>query len=131
MTRTINFEEALALLKERKKVKLNSWKDDVYISIDFSDGCVHLGAMTAPYMFVTSRNGTVPWMPTQIEIMSDEWIEVDEKPIPTVEYKETVEDIFLKSNYLKSNYSFTISDLLEHIQEATEEIKKLIKEEQK
>ncbi len=31
--------------------------------------------MTAPYLYVTSRFGKVPWMPTVIELFSEHWEE--------------------------------------------------------
>ena len=47
-------------------MRLPHWKPDVRISIS------HLGT-TAPYLMVTSRFGTVPWNPTQIELLSHDW----------------------------------------------------------
>lgn len=47
-------------------MRLPHWKPDVRISI------AHEGT-TAPYLMVTSRFGTVPWNPTQIELLSREW----------------------------------------------------------
>ena len=64
------FEEALKALKNGAKIRITSWKSDVYISLQIPD--VN-SKMTAPYMYVTSRYGQAPWMPTQIEIMSDQW----------------------------------------------------------
>lgn len=47
-------------------MRLPHWKPDVRISIS------HAGT-TAPYLMVTSRFGTVPWNPTQIELLSHDW----------------------------------------------------------
>jgi hypothetical protein len=66
----MQFEDAFKAIKNGAKIRLISWESDVYISLQISD--VH-SKMTAPYMYVTSRYGQVPWMPTQIEIMSDQW----------------------------------------------------------
>lgn len=67
---TINFEDAFKKLKKGEKIRLTKWKSDVYISLQVPDAN---SKMTAPYMYVTSRYGKAPWMPTQIEIMSDQW----------------------------------------------------------
>ena len=67
---TIQFEEALKAMKDGKSIRLSQWKEDVYISIQTPD---NNSKMTAPYMYVTSRNGKAPWIPTQIEIMSNQW----------------------------------------------------------
>lgn len=47
-------------------MRLPHWKPDVRISI----ACE---GTTAPYLMVTSRYGTVPWNPTQIELLSRDW----------------------------------------------------------
>lgn len=47
-------------------MRLPHWKPDVRISISHS-------GTTAPYLMVTSRFGTVPWNPTQIELLSHDW----------------------------------------------------------
>ena len=47
-------------------MRLPHWKPDVRISIS------HEGT-SAPYLMVTSRYGTVPWNPTQIELLSRQW----------------------------------------------------------
>ena len=64
------FEEALKTMKEGAKIRFISWESDVYISLQAHD--VN-SKMTDPYIYVTSRYGQVPWIPTQIEIMSDQW----------------------------------------------------------
>ena len=64
------FEEALKAMKLGKGARLKEWADDVYISIQRPDAN---SKMTAPYMYVTSRYGKVPWIPTQIEVLSSKW----------------------------------------------------------
>ncbi len=66
--KTLQFEDVFAAMKKGAKVRLADWESDVYISLQKPD---LNSKMTAPYMYVTSRYGLVPWMPTQIEIMSD------------------------------------------------------------
>lgn len=51
-------------------MRLPHWKEDVKIKIKVSgDGT----DMTAPYFYVESRFGRVPWKETMIELFSDEW----------------------------------------------------------
>lgn len=50
-------------------MRLPQWKPDVRISIN-NQGTSH------PYLMVTSRFGTVPWNPTQVELLSHNWITV-------------------------------------------------------
>ena len=69
--KTLKFEDAFAAMKEGAKIRLIDWENEVFISIQKPD---LNSKMTAPYMYVTSKYGLVPWMPTQIEIMSDKWV---------------------------------------------------------
>jgi len=69
----MNFGQALELLKEGKSVALPSWADHVSIKCQFPDA--H-SKMTAPYLYVQSRFGLVPWKETMIELFSEDWIEV-------------------------------------------------------
>lgn len=54
-------------------MRLPHWKEDVIVKIQFPDA---ESKMTAPYLYVSSRFGNVPWLPTQIELFSKEWIVV-------------------------------------------------------
>ncbi len=64
------FGKAIEYMKLGKSVRLPHWGDDVFISIQVPDTN---SKMTAPYMYVTSRYGLVPWIPTIIEMLSEEW----------------------------------------------------------
>lgn len=64
------FGKAIEYMKEGKTARLPQWGTDVFISIQTPD---ENSKMTAPYMYVTSRFGMVPWIPTMIEILSDKW----------------------------------------------------------
>lgn len=64
------FGHALEAMKQGKKVKLPHWADDVFISVQIPD---ENSKMTAPYLYVTSRFGMVPWKETMIELFSDDW----------------------------------------------------------
>jgi hypothetical protein len=66
-----SFGIAIGVMKNGGKVKLPKWGEDVHISIQFPD---EHSKMTAPYMYVTSRFGMVPWIPTMIEMLSMEWV---------------------------------------------------------
>ena len=65
------FGNAIEYMRIGNSVKLPQWGEDVFISIQTPD---ENAKMTAPYMYVTSRFGMVPWIPTMIEMLSEEWI---------------------------------------------------------
>ena len=67
----LNFGLAIEAVRMGKKIKLPKWADDVFISAQFPDAN---SKMTAPYFYVTSRFGMVPWIPTMIEMWSDDWV---------------------------------------------------------
>ena len=68
------FGEALEELQKedgyKYGIRLLKWNEDVVIRVQRPD---EYSKMTAPYLYVESRFGRVPWIPTQIEIFSDEW----------------------------------------------------------
>jgi len=70
MPETISFGEAIEVMKKGFNVRLVSWSKEVFISIQKPD---EHSKMTAPYFYVTSRFGLVPWIPTMIEMLSEEW----------------------------------------------------------
>jgi hypothetical protein len=67
---SLSFGDALDAMRRGKSVRLPKWSPEVKIQIQFPD---ENSKMTAPYMYVESRFGRVPWNPTQIEILSKEW----------------------------------------------------------
>ncbi len=67
----LNFGQALEALKKGKKVKLPFWGQDVFIAMQFKD---ENSKMTHNYLYVTSRFGLVPWVITQIELLSENWM---------------------------------------------------------
>ena len=69
----IRFSEALAILEDGGSVRIGKWEPDVFISVQQPD---ELSKMTAPYFYVTSRFGLVPWIPTMIEMLTEVWDEV-------------------------------------------------------
>lgn len=64
------FSAALELLKHGLSVRLPHWKPDVRIKIQLPD---EHSKMTHPYLYVESRFGCVPWVITQVELMSNSW----------------------------------------------------------
>lgn len=68
----MNFGVALDLLLigYRDYIRLPNWKEDVKIRIQRPDSN---SKMTSPYLYIESRYGKVPWIPTQVEITSNNW----------------------------------------------------------
>lgn len=71
----MDFGTALRMVKKYKKgMRLPHWKEDVVIRAQFPD---EHSKMTAPYLYVESRFGCVPWKETNIELFSEDWEIVD------------------------------------------------------
>lgn len=66
----MNFGQALEQLKLGKGMRLPQWSSDVVIRAQFPDA---KSKMTAPYLYVESRFGLVPWKETMIELFSEDW----------------------------------------------------------
>ncbi|WP_080875555.1 Thoeris anti-defense Tad2 family protein [Oceanobacillus timonensis] len=66
----MNFGEAFEQVKQGKGMRLPQWSDDVVIRAQFPD---EHSKMTAPYLYVESRFGRVPWKETNIELFSEKW----------------------------------------------------------
>lgn len=64
------FGIALEAVKSGKGMRLPKWSEDVMIRCQFPD---EHSKMTAPYLYVESRFGRVPWKETMIELLSNEW----------------------------------------------------------
>lgn len=61
--------------KEKKNgecygMRLPEWKSDVVIRVQFPD---KYDKMSAPYLYVESRFGRVPWKETYIELFAENW----------------------------------------------------------
>ena len=70
----MTFGLALEAMKKGKGARLPRWKPDVVIRAQYP----HKNSkMTAPYLYVESKYGRVPWKETMIELFSDEWEIVD------------------------------------------------------
>lgn len=68
------FGKAFEEVKEGKSMRLPAWAEDVKIKSQYPDDN---SKMTAPYLYVESRFGNVPWKETMIELFSDQWEVVD------------------------------------------------------
>lgn len=66
----MNFGQALEALKKGGSVRLPAWQPDVMIKCQRPD---EHSKMTAPYLYVESRYGLVPWKETMIELFSENW----------------------------------------------------------
>ena len=64
------FGMALEAVKKGNGMRLPQWAPDVTIRAQFPD---EHSKMTAPYLYVESRFGRVPWKETMIELFSDNW----------------------------------------------------------
>lgn len=69
--KNLSFSEAFEYIKENGGgIRLPSWSKDVIIKIQWPD---KNSKMTAPYLYVESRFGRVPWKETNIELFSNNW----------------------------------------------------------
>jgi len=67
----MTFSEAFHKLRETNcGIRLENWSPDVKIKVQTSD---LNSKMTHSYLYVESRYGKVPWLPTQVELFSVEW----------------------------------------------------------
>ena len=66
----VGFGEALEAMKAGKGARLPKWSEDVVIRAQYPD---EHSKMTAPYLYVESRFGRVPWKETMIELFSEDW----------------------------------------------------------
>lgn len=64
------FGEAFEAVKNGHGMRLPQWSEDVVVRAQFPD---EHSKMTAPYLYVESRFGRVPWKETMIELFSDKW----------------------------------------------------------
>lgn len=66
----MNFSQAFECVKQGKGMRLPQWSPDVIIRAQYPDA--H-SKMTAPYLYVDSRYGRVPWKETMIELFAENW----------------------------------------------------------
>lgn len=66
----MNFGDAFEAAKSGKAMRLPQWQPDVLIKVQRPDAN---SKMTAPYLYVESRFGMVPWKETNIELFAETW----------------------------------------------------------
>lgn len=66
----MSFGAALEAMRNGKAVRLPHWQPDVRIMMQAPD---EHSKMTHAYLYVRSRFGCVPWIPTQVELLSMDW----------------------------------------------------------
>lgn len=66
----MNFGFAFEEVKLGAAMRLPRWSPEVKIKAQFPD---ENSKMTAPYLYVESRYGMVPWKETMIELFSEDW----------------------------------------------------------
>lgn len=69
-----SFSAVLAALKMGKGARLPHWLPDSVVRAQFPE---EGQKMTAPYLYVSSRFGCVPWRETEIELFAENWEIVD------------------------------------------------------
>lgn len=74
------FDQALKYLKDHREeqvsIRLPHWKQDVDIRLHTAQDDRETRAAGQPthdYLTAASRHGFIPWIPTQIELLSDDW----------------------------------------------------------
>lgn len=77
VARDLSFGTAFNMINEIKPIKLKEigmrlpqWSPEVVVRVQRAD---EHSKMTAPYLYVESRYGKVPWKETMIELFSNEW----------------------------------------------------------
>ena len=70
----MDFGDAFKQVKAGKGMRLPHWTSDVVIRAQYPD---EHSKMTAPYLYVESRFGRVPWKETMVELFTEQWIVVD------------------------------------------------------
>lgn len=66
----MQYEDALREVKQGKGMRLPSWSPEVVIRCQTPD---EHSKMTAPYLYVSSRFGKVPWIGTFPEMFDCRW----------------------------------------------------------
>ena len=66
----MNFGKAFEQVKKGASMRLTTWQPDVLIKAQYPN---EHSKMTAPYLYVESRFGRVPWKETMIELFSEDW----------------------------------------------------------
>ncbi|WP_285397660.1 hypothetical protein [Lysinibacillus sp. fls2-241-R2A-57] len=70
----MKFEQAFEQAKQGKGMRLPQWQPDVVVRVQYPD---EHSKMTAPYLYVESRFGCVPWKETYIELFAENWTVIE------------------------------------------------------
>lgn len=70
----MNFGLAFEEAKKGFGMRLPQWQEDVVVRVQYPD---EQSKMTAPYLYVQSRFGRVPWKETMIELFAENWVVVE------------------------------------------------------
>lgn len=80
LSKDLTFGKAFDYIRGSKDLamRLPQWSEDVLIKVQMPD---EHSKMSAPYLYVESRFGSVPWKETMIELFSDSWqvVQKDDK----------------------------------------------------
>lgn len=85
----MNFSQAFEMVRQHPfsvAMRLPRWSSEVQIRVQIPDA---KSKMTHPYLFVHSRHGNVPWIPTQVEMFSEEWQALEFHEAPPFEKKDS------------------------------------------
>lgn len=66
----MNFGDAFEMVKQGKGMRRPTWAKDVVVRVQYPDAD---SKMTAPYLYVESRFGRVPWKETMVELFAEDW----------------------------------------------------------
>ena len=64
----MNFGKAYSAMEMGAAVKRESW--DSYVELQIPDAN---SKMTVPYIYMTSFNQRMPWLPSQADLAADDW----------------------------------------------------------
>lgn len=73
---TIDFGNAIRLLKRGDKVARYGWNGkNMYLELQVPDAN---SKMTLPYIFMFTADGNkVPWLASQTDMLSEDWVRID------------------------------------------------------
>lgn len=102
--KNVTFGYAFDFIKEYPEdygIRLPEWSEEVVIRVQTP---TDNSKMTAPYLYVQSRYGNVPWKETMIELFSEEWIIVkvrEEAKVTTAKCDGDCVNCFLCTDNIK------------------------------
>lgn len=72
----LTFGQAIEALKERKRVARQGWNGkNMWLELQVPD---KNSKMTLPYIFMfTADQNRVPWLASQTDMLSEDWVELD------------------------------------------------------